>query len=450
MLEPEKIAEAMGARIASRGGEGFPSAAAIDSRGVEGGELFFGLEGESEDGARFSSKALENGAWGVVVGSRFEGAAAAAGGWVFVVDDPLAALQALATTWRRELGCTVIGITGSVGKTSVKDIARAILPGLVHASDENFNTEIGLPLAILSAPEGTDTLVLEMAMRGPGQIAELASIAEPDVGVITTVGPVHLELLGSIEAIADAKAELIGGLKAGGLVIVPAEAGHLEPHLEGVAGVIRFGPGGDFHAERVERTTTGTSATVVMPEGSTRFEFPFTEAHNLTNALAAIAAAVSAGAAPEDLAARSASVAFSKLRGEHLTLPGGALVVNDCYNANPVSMRAALDYLAGLDRGPRIAVLGLMGELGPKAAEFHREVGEYARSLGIDVLVGVGPEAADYVPDHLVDDRAATVELLEGILTPECVVLIKGSRSAGLETVTEALLNVTVEREVTS
>ena len=169
-----------------------------------------------------------------------------------MVEDPLAAMQSLATAWRRELGATVIGITGSVGKTSVKDITRALMPGAVHASSENFNTEIGLPLTILSAPAGTETLVLEMAMRGPGQIAELASIAEPDVGVITIVGPVHLELLGSIEAIAAAKAELIGGLRPGSPVIVPVDAGYLEPHLEGVSGVVRFGDGGAVHAEDVD------------------------------------------------------------------------------------------------------------------------------------------------------------------------------------------------------
>jgi UDP-N-acetylmuramoyl-tripeptide--D-alanyl-D-alanine ligase len=163
--------------------------------------------------------------------------------------------------------------------------------------------------------------------------------------------------------------------------------------------------------------------------------------------MAAVAAAVAAGAAPEDLAARASSVTFSKLRGEHLTLPGGTLVVNDCYNANPVSMRAALDYLATIDRQPKVAVLGMMGELGPGAADFHREVGAYARSLKIDVIIGVGPETADYEPDHLVEDQAAAVELLEGMLGPQGVVLVKGSRAAGLEVVTEGLARGSVGTE---
>jgi UDP-N-acetylmuramoyl-tripeptide--D-alanyl-D-alanine ligase len=300
-----------------------------------------------------------------------------------------------------------------------------------------------------------------MAMRGAGQIAELAAIAEPDIGVITIVGPVHLELLGSIEAIAAAKAEIIEGLAPGSPAIVPVDAGYLEPHLEGIPGVVRFGTGGDVYAEDVQYGPDGTVASVVTPRGTARFAFPFTEAHNLTNALTAVAAGVAAGHSPVELASRAGEVAFSRLRGEHLILEGGTLVVNDCYNANPVSMRAALDYLGGLDRSPKIAVLGLMGELGPEADRFHREVGEYAREAGADVIVGVGPLASHYAPDHLVADQAAAVELLDQILAggagdsagsvagegttgsvagDSAAGLIKGSRAAGLEAVTEGLL----------
>jgi UDP-N-acetylmuramoyl-tripeptide--D-alanyl-D-alanine ligase len=446
------MAAAMGAVIASRGADGFPASGEIDSRRIQGGELFFGLRGGKEDGGRFAAAALESGAWGAVVEPDSVDSAVRTGGWVFAAEDPLAAMQSLATAWRRELGSTVIGITGSVGKTSVKDITRAILPGRVHASEENFNTEIGLPLTILAAPEGTETLVLEMAMRGAGQIAELAAIAEPDIGVITIVGPVHLELLGTIEAIAAAKAEIIEGLAPGSPAIVPVDAGYLEPHLEGIPGVVRFGTGGDVYAEDVQYGPDGTVASVVTPRGTARFAFPFTEAHNLTNALTAVAAGVAAGHSPVELASRAGEVAFSRLRGEHLILEGGTLVVNDCYNANPVSMRAALDYLGGLERSPKIAVLGLMGELGPEADRFHREVGEYAREAGADVIVGVGPLASHYAPDHLVADQAAAVELLDQILAggagdsagsvagDSAAVLIKGSRAAGLEAVTEGLL----------
>ena len=178
-------------------------------------------------------------------------------------------------------------ITGSVGKTSVKDIARALLPGAVHANRENLNTEIGLPLTVLEAPPDTEVLVLEMAMRGAGQIAELAAIAEPEVAVITNVGPVHVELLGSVEAIAAAKAEVLAALPGDGVAVVPAEAGELEPHLGGAPRLLRFGPGGDVEA--VERRVADgvTEALIATPAGRQDFHFPFAEAHNLTNALAA-------------------------------------------------------------------------------------------------------------------------------------------------------------------
>ena len=444
-MTPQEIADAMGARIVREGGSGCPSSAQFDSRRVSGGELFFGLPGENDDGGRFAPAAVAGGAWGVVTGPGHSAAATEAAGkegrgaWVFESDDPQRSLQDLATAWRRRLNAEVVGITGSVGKTSVKDITRAMLPGVVHASPENFNTEVGLPLTVLSAPADTDFLVLEMAMRGSGQIAELARIGEPDVGVITNVGPVHIELLGSIEAIAAAKAEMIGGVKPGGPVIAPVEAGYLEPHLDGVGNLIRFGPGGAVELVSWERTGSGIAATVRTPAGESDFEFPFFEEHNLTNALTAVAIGQALGVDPSEMAARTGEIAFSKLRGEHIELEGGALVVNDSYNANPVSMRAALDYLAGLDRPQRIAVMGLMAELGPDTDRFHAEIGAHARDVGIDVLIGVGRVAAGYAPDHLVDDPAAAAALLTDMLGPDTVVLVKGSRSAGLEAVADAL-----------
>ena len=355
------------------------------------------------------------------------------------MDDPLAALQSLARAYRRQLGARVVGITGSVGKTSVKDIARALLPGRVHANRENLNTEIGLPLTILEAPEDTDLLVLEMAMRGKGQIAELAAIAEPEVAVITNVGPVHVELLGSVAAIAAAKAEILDDLPPGGTAVAPVEAGELEPHLAPIARQLRFGPGGDVEASDVKVVDGVTEAVVSTPLGSQTFHFPFTESHNLVNALAAIAAGVALGADLAAMADRAASIGFSRFRGERLELPGGIVLVNDCYNANPVSMRAALDHLATLGAERTVAVLGEMGELGPGSAGYHREVGEHARGAGVDFVIGVGLPARDYDPDELVADPGEAAELLAARLEPGDAVLVKGSRSAGLEAVAEAL-----------
>ena len=359
---------------------------------------------------------------------------------MFAVEDPLAALQALALAWRRELGARVVGITGSVGKTSVKDIARALLPGAVHANSENLNTEIGLPLTVLEAPPGTDVLVLEMAMRGAGQIAELAAIAEPEVAVITNVGPVHVELLGSVEAIAAAKAELLHDLPPQATAVVPVEAGELEPHLSAAPSLLRFGAGRRRRGGRASASSRGSPRRRSRPRPAARtFHFPFAEEHNLTNALAAIAAGVALGAPLDEMADRAANIGFSRFRGERLELGDGIVLVNDCYNANPVSMRAALDHLGTLAGERRIAVLGEMAELGPDAPAYHREVGAHAREAGVDLLVGVGEPARDYDPDELVGAPEEAAELLAAQLEPGDVVLVKGSRSAGLEAVAEEL-----------
>jgi UDP-N-acetylmuramoyl-tripeptide--D-alanyl-D-alanine ligase len=453
-LSPEEIAAAMGAEILAEGESGSPQRAVINSAEAGPGDLFFGLVGANHDGGTFAPAAIEAGAWGAVVGTKVRRSflpdsetKVRRTSWVFVVEDPLAAMQALARAWRRALGARVVGITGSVGKTSVKDITRSLLPGRVHANRENLNTEIGLPLTILQAPDDSEALVLEMAMRGKGQIAELVAIAEPEVAVITNVGPVHVELLGSVAAIAAAKAEILDDLPPGGAAVAPAQAGELEPHLESIAEQLRFGPGGDVEASDVKVADGVTEAMVKTPLGSQRFHFPFAEAHNLTNALAAIAAGVALGADPAGMADRAASIGFSRFRGERLQLPGGIVLVNDCYNANPVSMRAALDHVASLGAERTVAVLGEMGELGPESAVYHREVGEHARAAGIDFVVGVGLPARDYDPDELVADPGEAAELLAQRLEPGDAVLVKGSRSAGLETVAEQLVDLVPAEE---
>ncbi|HEU4944327.1 MAG TPA: UDP-N-acetylmuramoyl-tripeptide--D-alanyl-D-alanine ligase [Solirubrobacterales bacterium] len=450
-LSAEQIAAACGAEIVARGGDGAPLRATIGSGDTGPGDLFFGLRGERVNGGEFAPAAIEAGAWGVVVdrsltsplfanmANKGEVSDGEGRAWVFVVDDSLAALQGLARAWRRELGARVVGITGSVGKTSVKDIARALLPGRVHANRENLNTEIGLPLTVLEAPAETDVLVLEMAMRGAGQIAELAAIAEPEVAVITNVGPVHVELLGSVAAIAAAKAEVLTALPADGTAVVPVAAGALEPHLSTAPQILRFGPGGDVYTAESRVGGEITEALIETPAGAQRFRFPFTEAHNLENALAAIAVGVALGAPLAEMADRAENIGFSRFRGERLEIGDGIVLVNDCYNANPVSMRAALSHLASLEGERRIAVLGEMAELGPEAAGYHREIGESARAEGIDLLVGVGGPARDYAPDELLGTPEEAAEWLAAQAEPGDTILVKGSRSAGLEAVAETL-----------
>jgi UDP-N-acetylmuramoyl-tripeptide--D-alanyl-D-alanine ligase len=439
-LDGDRLASAAGAEVAASGGAGGPTRAVIDSREVRRGDLFIGLHGVHDDGGRFAADALGAGAWGAIVTAERAAELADADAWVIAAKEPLAALQSLARAWRDELGARVVGITGSTGKTSVKDVCRSLLPADVHASPENFNTEIGLPLAVLGAEHGTDVLVLEMAMRGPGQIAELCAIAAPDVAVITNVGPVHVELLGSVEAIAAAKAEIIDGLTPGGTAVVPADPGPLEPHLDRAPKLLRFGPGGDVEAIEAAARSGETDALIRTPAGEQRFRFPFAEAHNLANALAAIAAGVALGFELGAMADRAPRIVFSRLRGELVELPENAILVNDSYNANPISMRAALDHLASLEAsGRRLAVLGEMRELGPEAAAYHREIGEYARSRGVERIIGVGELAGAYEPDEQVPDAEAAADALEAALGPGDAVLVKGSRAVGLERVAEKL-----------
>jgi UDP-N-acetylmuramoyl-tripeptide--D-alanyl-D-alanine ligase len=412
----------------------------IDSRRLGPGDLFVGLPGEREDGSKYAAQALQAGAWGVLVAPEHAWTLAGAEhGAVLSHPDPLAALQMLASAWRRALGAKVVAITGSTGKTSTKDILAAVLAQRLRtvASPQNLNTEIGVPLAILAAPSGTEALVLELAMRGPGQIAELAAIAQPDVGVIVNVGPVHLELLGSLEAVAAAKAELIAGLRAGSTVVLPHGEPLLDPYLREDLHTVTFGEGGEVRLLSREQgeVAIGVDGERVVLRPS------FAQSHNLRNLLAAVAAARALGVTPEG----ELEVEFSALRGERIALSEEIVLINDCYNANPMSMRAALDDLAETAPARRVAVLGDMLELGPEQGRLHRAVGEYAGERGVELLLTVGPlataigEGFTGAEAHGISDAAAAVELLPALLRPRDTILVKGSRGVGLERVAQAL-----------
>ena len=436
-----RVADAAGAQLmrAGRAPDG-PSRVIIDSRRIEPGDLFVAIPGSRVDGGAFAEAALAAGAWGVLVSSDRAGIAdtGSGAGAVLVAEHPVAALGALARAWRRELGARVIAVTGSVGKTSTKDLIAAMIrpQRTVAASRANFNTEIGLPLELLTAPAGTEVLVLELGMRGFGQIAELAAICEPDVGVVTNVAPVHLEQVGDLDGVARAKAELLTGLRDGGVAVVPAGEERLTPWLRGGLSVTRFGPGGDV------AWRPGAEGRVAdTPEGAIELELPFTQGHQRINALAAVAAALGAGVRP----AGRVDVAFSALRGEHIELPGGVVLINDCYNANPLSVAAALsDLAAHATAGRRIAVLGDMLELGADEEELHRAAGAQAARAGVSVLITVGPRASAMAEGFRgevvsVPDAAAAATALAGLQRAGDVVLVKGSRGVGLERVAEQL-----------
>jgi UDP-N-acetylmuramoyl-tripeptide--D-alanyl-D-alanine ligase len=281
-----------------------------------------------------------------------------------------------------------------------------------------------------------------MAMRGVGQIAELAAIAEPDVGVIVNVGPVHLELLGTLEAIAAAKAELIAGLAPRSTVVVPAGEPLLAPHLRPDLNTVTFGDGGDVALEQMR---PGGEVVIGAHGREIALRPSFGQAHNLRNLLAAVAAALALGIEHSEIGEGGGlQVRFSALRGERLTLPGGVVVINDCYNANPMSMRAAIDDLASTAPARRVAVLGDMLELGPEAPRLHREIGLYSAERGVDLLVTVGPLAAEMRSEfagesYAVADAGAAAELLQTLLRRGDTMLVKGSRGVGLERVTETL-----------
>jgi UDP-N-acetylmuramoyl-tripeptide--D-alanyl-D-alanine ligase len=449
----QRIAGAAGAELLrglDRPAEG-PARVVIDSRAVEPGDLFFGLPGEHVDGGQFAAGALRAGAWGVLAPPDWarEAAATAERGAVLAAEHPIASLGALARAWRRELAAHVIAVTGSVGKTSTKDLIAALIAPhrKVAASRSNFNTEIGLPLEVLAAPAGTEVLVLELAMRGFGQIAELTAICEPDAGVITNVGPVHLEQMKSLEGVARAKAELLVGMRDGATAVVPSGEPLLEPYLREELEVVTFGLGGDVRFETASpqrgqvREALGERHVVVAGADRFELELPFDSRHNLLNTLAAVAAARAVGVRPSG----RVEVRFGALRGERVALARGATVINDCYNANPLSMRAALDDLATQDNaGRRVAVLGDMLELGPAEREHHAEIGAYAASAGVELLIAVGPRSAAMLERydgeaHAVADAAAAADLARGLVRPGDVVLVKASRGVGLEVVAEAL-----------
>jgi UDP-N-acetylmuramoyl-tripeptide--D-alanyl-D-alanine ligase len=420
--------------------------ACLDSRGAVAGRLFVGLPGRRTDGGSHAADALAAGAWGVLVGAEHAGGASEqarrSGGAVLVAADPLASLQALAGAWRgrlQERGARVVAITGSTGKTSTKDILAALVaPHLATvATPANLNNEIGVPLTILGADTDTRCLVLELAMRGPGQIAELTAVTAPDVGVIVNVGPAHLELLGSLEAVAAAKAELIAGLPSGGHAVVPAGEPLLDPHLRPDLATTTFGDGGD-----VSLATVAEDGRVLIRAGAQEIELwpSFHQAHNLVNLLAAVAAARAIGVDPGG----RLEVSFSEMRGQRERLPDGVVVIDDCYNANPMSMRAALDDLAATASGRRVAVLGDMLELGEDGPELHREIGAHAAASGVSLLVAVGALAGELARGfageaHLARDAREAALVLPGMLAPGDTVLVKGSRGVGLERVLEAL-----------
>jgi UDP-N-acetylmuramoyl-tripeptide--D-alanyl-D-alanine ligase len=398
----------------------------IDSRRIGPGDLFVAL-GRGVD---------------FVDDARRHGAAA-----TLVPDDGFAAMAALGRLVRDRSRAHVVAITGSSGKTSTKDILAALCRPVARtvAAEGGHNNEIGLPLTLTRIEHDTEIVITEMGMRGLGQIAELAAIARPDVAVITSIGPVHLELVGTVANVARAKAEAIAALPAGGAAVVPFGVTELETlPLRDDIEIRRFGPGGDAWLEAFE---PGESVRVGFADGrSAELPVAFTVRVQAANLVGALLAYLALGLPLERAAEGSAEIAFSRWRCEESQLPGGGLVINDAYNANPDSMAAALEHLVERAAGRRtVAVLGEMAELGVEGPRFHEELGERARKLGVDVVVGVGDLGRLYGCDEWVPDATTAVAVVRGLVEPGDVVLVKASRAVALEVVAESLSGVAAQ-----
>ncbi len=428
MTVNEVLKSAPGARLPFGSPNVECEGATVDSRNVPEGAIFFGIRGETQDGSHYAPDALRAGAAAAVINEKvwawLEGEFMSIGKPVIVTPNTLDVLQGAGRVALTRSGARVVGVTGATGKTTTKDILTAMLRAAgarAEGTPGNQNTDIGVPLALMGMAGDTEVMVVEMGMRGMGQIAELAALAPPSVACITSIGPVHLELLGTVENVAAAKFEILQALQPGGVAVVPESDPYLDPLVETLddeVRVIRFG----------DRPTVD-------------LDLNLSTAWQLRCAAAAEACCLGLGIRLEP--GLTVDVALSAMRGSIRDLAVGGVLIEDCYNANPIAMRAAIDDLVGRP-GRHVVILGDMMELGGGEADFHREVGELARERGVDALIGVGTRAAWYVKGFgdgavhypSVDDALGA---LGAHVQAGDTVLVKGSRSMALERVTAVL-----------
>ncbi|HXN22340.1 MAG TPA: UDP-N-acetylmuramoyl-tripeptide--D-alanyl-D-alanine ligase [Candidatus Dormibacteraeota bacterium] len=433
----------------------------IDSRTIGAGQLFFAIHGPRHDGHVFVGSAMERGALAAVVdGDRLESYTDAVRGKLFGVADTTAALGQLARAVRRAWGWPLAGVTGSIGKTTTKEILAALLAARfrVLKSEGNLNNEYGLPLMLMRLEETQKAAVLEMGMSRAGELSRLAKIAEPNVGVVTRVAPVHLEFFKSLDEIAAAKRELIEGLAGEAPVaVLNADDARVTAFAKIARGpVLTFGfaPGANFRAEAVEdHGALGSAFRFTSPSESAYLQLPLAGRHAISNALAAMAAASVWGINAADAKRVFPTLRPANMRGEVLRFDDGLALINDCYNSSPVALAAAIQLLGatpGFDR--RILTAGEMLELGVSSAELHRECGQRAAEAGnIDWIIGVQGDAAEivYGAVHAGHPQARTrffssseeaAKFVLGLVKARDLVLVKGSRGTKMERIVEALL----------
>jgi UDP-N-acetylmuramoyl-tripeptide--D-alanyl-D-alanine ligase len=417
----------------------------IDSRTIQPGELFFAVNGERMDGHDFVGQALEKGAVAAVVRKDYLPRYPVKTR-LMTVDDTLIALQTLASAVRRLWGKPLIGVTGSAGKTTTKEAIAHVLSARfrVLKSEGNFNNHFGLPLMLLKLEPEHDLAVIEMGMSHAGEIAALAKIAQPEIGVVTNVAPVHLEFFDSISGIARAKYELVEALPATGIAVLNSDDEYVSQFGRDFRGkVVLYGlrPSADVRAENIQSLgSEGSAFDVVVGTQREKAVLPLVGAHNTYNALAAVAVGLERGLTPSEVVAALASLAPADKRGQVVKL-GNITIINDCYNCNPKALEAMVDALATMPAKRRIVVAGEMLELGPAGAELHRQAGEYIAKKKIDLLLGVRGQA-----DQMVEAASQAGIRAEFVATPEeagewlsretrdgDVVLLKASRGVKLE-----------------
>lgn len=456
-MRPQRLSEVARAVEGSLEGDDVEvRSVSTDSRELAAGSLFIALPGDRTDGHRFVDQAFAGGAAAAIVGEPVDGAADVRGP-VVRVDSTAEALMRLAADERRSMAATVVGITGANGKTSTKDLTQAIAKSRfrVHASPGSFNNEIGLPLTLLGAPPDTEVLVAEMGARRLGDVKLLSGIARPDVVVVTNVGVAHMEVFGSWASIVEASAEPIDALGLDGLAILNADDPIVIAYGDRCPGrVVTFGTRAhvDVRAEDVSLGPDGRASFRVVTDGTeVRVTLAVPGEHMISNALAAVAVGRELGVALDDAAVALAGAGVSRWRMETFTTAAGLRVLNDAYNANPESAAAALRtarWMAGKER--LIAVLGEMAELGPISEDEHDRVGELAARIRVGRLITVGEAAHSIaraaIREGMGPEDVATYDTPEEALddirrsaAPGDLILFKGSRTTGLETVAEAL-----------
>jgi UDP-N-acetylmuramoyl-tripeptide--D-alanyl-D-alanine ligase len=464
-LTAGKLAGAMGGRLVSGSSAVRVTGIAIDSRAVNPGDAFVALSGDHHDGHDFVTDVLSRGASAVLITrplDEVEGlsdAAMSVGAAVIEVPDAVTAVQDLASWQRGRLGAVVVGVTGSTGKTTTKDLLTSVLTRRRRtvATAGNRNNELGAPLTILEADADTEVLVVEMAMRGLGQIARLAEITRPTIGLVTNVGQSHIEVVGSEDAIAEAKGELVAAVPTDGAVVLNADDARTEElAARAQSRVVRYGltPDADVRAENVTLDEMShASFDLVHRDQRVAVRMPLPGRHNVYNALAAAAVAIELGVGLQDIAEGLSAATVTDMRMQTFMTASGTTVVNDAYNANPTSMKAAVDTLAAMEaEGRRVAVLGDMAELGSYTDLAHFRIGEHVARSGIERLVTVGPRAiriaegarAAGMSEARVESFPTVEsanEALQSAVGSGDVVLVKASRVMGLERLVDGLVS---------